>query len=206
MTKHPALTTVILSAITIGSTVVSAQNMVSNGDFDTDVGGWTSYHCLLAWDPADSQQSAFSGSAWTSNNNDAEPTTAIFACVDGVVGGQSYDLGGRVWIPSGQPSTGSAKLGLFWYDGTACTGALTVGGQTPYTGLPDGWVFLAHFGQVAPPGTQSAQITAYNIKTSPGTGPFVVHHDGIMFGIFGGIFADGFEGGDTMVWSSTTPP
>lgn len=202
MTNHPVLTTVFAAAVTISSTVVSAQNLVINGDFDTDVGGWTSYHCLLAWDPADSQQSVTSGSAWISNDNDIEPTTAIFACVDGIVGGQSYDLGGLVWIPSGQPSTGSAKLGLYWHDGPGCTGNLTVGGQTPYAQLPDGWVPLAHFGQVAPPGTQSAQVTAYNIKTSPGTGPFVVHHDSVYLGIFGGIFADGFESAGTGNWSS----
>jgi len=202
MTKNPGLATVFAAAVTISSTVVSAQNLVNNGGFDSDVGGWTSYHCLLAWDPADSQLSATSGSAWTSNDNDIEPTTAIFACVDGIVGGQSYDLGGWVWIPSGQASTGSAKLGLYWHEGSGCTGNLTVGGQTPYTQLPGGWVPLAHFGQVAPLGTQSAQLAAYNIKTSPGVGPFVVHHDGVYLGIFGGIFADGFESGGTGHWSS----
>ncbi len=203
MTKHRGLAIVFGAAVSISSSVVFAQNLVVNGDFDTDVGGWASYHCLLAWDPADSNLSATSGSAWLSNDNDVEPTTAIYACADGVIGGQLYDLGGWVWIPPGQPSSGSAKLGLYWYDGAGCTGNPTVGPQTPYVQLPGGWVPLALFGLVAPPGTQSAQVTAYNIKTSAGTGPFVVHHDGIFLGVFGGIFADGFESGGTGQWSST---
>lgn len=203
MKKYPCLIPVFALVITISGSVVFGQNLVDNGDFDTDVGGWSSYHCLLAWDPADSHQSAASGSAWLSNDNDVEPTTAIFACADGVIGGQSYDLGGWVWIPSGQPSSGSAKLGIYWYEAAGCAGNLTVGGQTPYAQLPGGWVHLAHFGMVAPPGTQSAQVTAYNIKTSAGTGPFVVHHDSVYLGVFGGIFIDGFESGGTGVWSST---
>jgi hypothetical protein len=62
---------------------------------------------------------------------------------------------------------------------------------------------LALVGLVAPPGTQSALVTAYNIKTTAGTGPFVVHHDGVYLGVFSGIFADGFESGGTGQWSTT---
>ncbi len=203
MTKHPGLALVAAAAFSISSFELLAQNLVGNGDFDTDVGGWASYHCLLAWDPADSQLSSTSGSAWLSNDNDAEPTTAVSACADGVIAGQSYDFGGWIWIPPGQASSGSAKLGLYWHDGAGCTGSLTVGPQTPLVQLPGGWVPLTLLGQVAPAGAQSAQVTAYNIKSSPGTGPFVVHHDGIYLGDFGGIFADGFESGGTNLWSST---
>jgi len=203
MSKYPGLAVVFVATVSISNPVVFAQNLVVNGDFDTDVGGWSSYHCLLAWDPADCHLSAQSGSAWLSNDNDFEPTTAIFACVDGVIGGQIYDFGGWVWIPPGQASSGSAKLGLYWHDGVGCAGNLTVGPQTPYVQVPGGWVPLNLIGLVAPPGTQSAQVTAYNIKATTGTGPFVVHHDGVYLGIYGGIFADGFESGGTGQWSST---
>jgi len=198
--RHVILTAVCLAAC---CATVSAQNMLGNGEFDTDVSGWTPYGVLFEWDSADCHQSPSSGSGRANNNHDGTMHASVLTCVDGVVGGQSYDLGGMLRIPTGQVGGGFAYFGLYWYDGVGCVGTQTWVGGTPFVTTSNIWTPHAKWGLIAPVGTQSAWVGIFNNKTSPGTDPFVSYHDGIYFGVYGGIFADGFESGATNIWFST---
>jgi len=201
-TQHRLVSTATV-AIILFSMAGFAQNLVGNGDFDADVSGWTPHSVIFEWDSADCHQVPASGSGRVTNDNDGTTNSGTTFCVDGVVGGQSYDLGGWAWVPTGQTGYGSASYGLYWRSGPGCGGTQTWVGQTPTVHVSNGWVPLAMFGLVAPPGTQSAQVDIGNNKVSPGTDPYVSYHDGIFFGSYGGIFADGFESGATNIWSTT---
>jgi len=182
-----------------------AQNLVSNGEFDINVAGWTPYGIGFEWDPSDWSGDPSSGSGLATNDADGYMHAAIHSCVDGIVAGQRYDLGGMIAIPSGQSGGGSAGFGFYWLDGTGCSGTQTWGGSTPYVVVSDTWIHLGLWNLEAPSGAQSVQVAIFNEKTSSGTNPFVSHHDGIYFGVFGGIFTDGFETGITYEWSEAVP-
>ncbi len=199
--RHVILTAVCLAAC---CATLSAQNMLSNGDFDTDVSGWTPLSVVFEWDSSDCYQSPISGSGRVTNEQDGTLHAGILTCVDGMIAGQSYDLGGMLRIPTGQVGGGFAYFGVYWYDGVGCSGAQTWVGGTPSVTTSNNWTPLAKWGLIAPPGTQSAWVVIFNYKTSPGTDPYLSYHDGVYFGVYGGIFADGFESNTTAFWSDST--
>jgi hypothetical protein len=80
-------------------------------------------------------------------------------------------------------------------------GTQTWAGGTPWISTPDDWFSLTMCGNVAPPETQSAWVSIANNKTLAGTDAYLSYHDNVYFGIFGWIFADGFESGTTDPWS-----
>lgn len=205
MVQRWTLCLMVCSAITLFASSAAAQNMVVNGDFDTDVLGWTTFGTPFDWNSADWLGAPVSGSGLLTNEVDGTMHAGIVACVDGVVGGQSYDLGGMIMIPSGQAGSGGAGYGLYWREGAGCSGSQSVGGYSPYIVESDVWVHLTLWGLVAPAGTQSAEVMLLNNKTSAGTDPYLSYHDGVYFGLFGGVFADGFETGSTYEWSATAP-
>ena len=203
MSTQYRIASIATTAFILCCTTGLAQNMVGNGDFDTNVSDWTPYGVLFEWDPADCRQSSTSGSGRVTNDADGTMNSGTIYCAEGVVGGESYDLGGMVWVPTGQIGFGSVSFGLYWRDGVGCSGTQTWVGKTPTVHVSNGWIPLAMFGLVAPPGAQSAQVNIGNNKVSPGTDPYVSYHDDVYFGIYGGIFADGFESSATNFWSST---
>jgi hypothetical protein len=205
--KHRAcLVTATAAAVALFGTSVRAQNLVGNGDFDTHVLGWTPFAISFEWDSEDHLQSPMSGSLKATNANPGVTTSGLFACVNGLVAGQSYDLRGWSWIPPGQIGHGAVGFGVYWYDSTDCLGTLLAPPDTtPLIQVADGWISLARFGLVAPSAAQSGQVTIFNTKYSLGTDPFVAHYDAVFLGVIGGIFTDGFESGATGLWSSTVP-
>jgi len=203
MNHTHCLATVVAVAVILSATTTSAQNLVANGDFNLDVIGWTPFAITYGWDSEDFQQSPASGSLKATNNGNGVTTSALFACVDGIIGGESYDLGGWTWIPTGQVGHGAVGFGVYWYDSAGCLGtSLGTPDLIPLIQVADDWTPLARFGLVAPPGAQSAQVTLFNTKYSSGTDPFVAHYDGVFLGAFGGIFTDGFETGNADLWTS----
>lgn len=196
--------TVIIALLLCGSPA-TAQNMVANGDFDTNVAGWTPFIIPFDWDPSDWSFDPSSGSGLATNNENGYMHAGIDTCVDGIVAGQRYDLGGMIAIPTVQSGDGSAGFGVYWRDGVGCSGAQSDGGTSPYITETDTWIHIGKWNLEAPPGAQSAQVGIYNQKTSLGTDPFLSYHDGVYFGVFGGVFADGFETGSAGEWNNTAP-
>lgn len=196
---------VCLVVIVLCGSPAIAQNMVSNGDFDINVAGWTPYDISFDWDASDWAGEPTSGSGLVTNDADGSMHSGPLTCVDGVVAGQSYDLGGMIRIPTGQAGVGSAYFGFYWYSGPGCSGTQTWADATPWISTTDNWIPLTRWNIVAPPGTQSAWVGNFNAKSSAGTDPYLSYHDGVYFGVFGGIFADGFETGSAYEWSAIAP-
>src|SRR5262245_61821835 len=102
-----------------------AQNALTNPNFDSDVSGWTSdgAEATITHSTNDYQGSGTSGSAEITNASASGGNgLGMFQCLTGVVVGNSYDFGGRVFIPSGQLTTGPSYVKLAWLDGVCGSG------------------------------------------------------------------------------------
>jgi hypothetical protein len=194
----------IFALMLCGSPAI-AQNMVSNSDFNDDIAGWILFSVPIEWDASDWEGSPTSGSARFTNDVDGTMHAGTVTCVDGIDPGQSYDLGGMIRVPSGQSGSGFTRYGIHWWAGPGCTGTQSSDITSPLVTESDSWIHVALGGITPPSGTQSAWIGFFNYKTSAGTASYVSYHDAVYFGVFGGIFTDGFQNGSTSEWSATAP-
>jgi hypothetical protein len=100
----------------------AAQNLVTNGQFHTDINGWA----LLgsgsqAWDPLDCDGNPSSGSLRVMATVAGPPaSTTSQQCIPVSPSG-TYELGGHIRFPSGQGAGGIAAVGLRMYANLTCT-------------------------------------------------------------------------------------
>ncbi len=92
--------------------------------------------------------------------------SGAYQCIT-VVPGRTYDFGGRIYIPSGNP-TGQANLGFYFLNQANCSGTF-IG---PMTFLQadfnsfDTWQAMHADNVVAPNGAVSMQVYAQLVKSS----------------------------------------
>lgn len=147
-----------------------AQNLVANGDFDTDTSGWTlsvGPGLTFMWTDLDANDSSASGSGLATTTITGE-TVNISQCVaSGVVGGATYDFGVQMRVSSWGVH-GSSEVLINWLSGPSCSGAYT-GTKSYSTALLDEWVSLGQANVVAPAGSASAQIVLRLLKDAAGS-------------------------------------
>lgn len=179
------------------ATGASAQNMLVNPDFDTDVTtGWSG---IGVWDPMDAFGSPTSGSVTWINTWASGGAIYHTQCVELGQDFEAYDLGGYAFIPSGQPGAGYTHIHVAFYSDSGCVTQISGWATPDFSGL-DNWQSLART-DWAPNGVVSARIGLFNQKTS--AGDFQTFHDLIYFGRSAEmLFADGFQSGDTFQWGS----
>jgi hypothetical protein len=184
-----------------------AQNLVQNGEFDANVGGWisTGTDLSIEWDPSDYAGSPSSGSLLATNSHAAAAYYAAWCCVDSLADGKSYTLSGWIRKPSGQTASGWARIYWYWRSSPSCGGTQTLSQSTSSLSDVDAWTFVSTESEVAPEGTMSAQVVVYISKTSATPGTSHAYFDGLDFRVTGSIFIDGLEGGSTAAWSNTVP-
>lgn len=134
----------LLGAVLVLPGSAACQDLVTNGHFDTDINGWTLECCggFQAWDPLDWQGSTSSGSLRVTTTIVGPPnSTQSRQCITLSPSG-TYELGGRIRFPSGQPGGGIASVGLSLYSNTACSGTPLSYTQTAVVGsqTTDTWV------------------------------------------------------------------
>ena len=102
----------------------AAQNLILNGDFNSDLSHWTSFDAsgaAVAWAPDDANGAPGSGSVRAFNQlNIASSVVALAQCVP-VAGGVDYELDADAFIPSGQATSGSAAVWVQWQLDATCT-------------------------------------------------------------------------------------
>ena len=97
---------VVLAVTVFLATGASAQNLLVNPDFDTDViPGWDG---LGVWDPMDAFGSPSSGSATWTNTFTSGGAAYLQQCIEVPVFFEGFDLSGFSLVPSGQASTGES--------------------------------------------------------------------------------------------------
>jgi hypothetical protein len=186
-----------VAMVALAATGASAQNMLVNPDFDTDVTtGWSGFG---VWDPMDVFGSPTSGSATWINTWASGGAIYHTQCVEVGPDFEAYDLAGYALIPSGQPGTGYTHIHVAFYSDSGCVTQIT-GWATADMSTLDSWQYL-NLTDWAPIGVVSARVGLVNQKTS--AGDFQVLHDSIHFGRSPEmLFADGFQSSDTSEWSN----
>lgn len=164
--RAPLALAVALSFALFGaaSTPLTAQNLLVNPGFDTDLGDWgTGGAPFPTWDGSEGNPP---GSALLEFGVEVAGVPAVHQCVDGVIPGETYAFGGQFRVDAA-PDGGAANVTVFWLDvdcasisEEALAAALGVVAATPVlqtTGTPwqgsDGTA-------AAPPGAVSAWVFA----------------------------------------------
>lgn len=130
----------ICSALLLGLTLsVNAQeNLLENPGFDTDFSGWGQYPGRIGdWSSEDADGSGSSGSALLGNEgtSDGVVPLVLHQCI-AVEAGETYDFGGDVRVPAGQPAGTAAYIFAYPFTNSSCAGNLGIFENT--TGAADG--------------------------------------------------------------------
>lgn len=186
---------------------VAADNLTVNPNFDAGVTGWTQAGpAPFVFDgTVDGEGSMFSGSAAMTEPSAAGATYGLSQCVD-------TTIAGGIWISGlarfdtyfgGDPAL---TVTVDFFDAAACTGA-SLGGwlATPVVGSTDGAFVPAQLSSPPVAGAASALVSFEVSAPAAGDSYFHAHLDRLMATDSGVIFVDGFETGDTAVWSAATP-
>jgi hypothetical protein len=139
----------------------AAQDLVTNGHFHTDINGWTLQgQGSQGWDPLDWQGNPSSGSLRVTATAVGPPAaTNSRQCIPLSPSG-TYELGGHIRFPSGQPGGGLAAVGMLFYGTPDCSGSTLATTQTPVVSSTtvNTWVESFASGITPPFGTASVIV------------------------------------------------
>jgi hypothetical protein len=147
----------------IGGAAASAQNLLTNPGFNTDVSGWTPIAADITaiWNSEDASGSPSSGSASITE------TTASAGSADGVASpcipvtaGGTYSFGARFKIPASQTSEPKAATAVTWYSGAGCSGSQNTT-SAPFQTTVGSWFTSSLSNVIAPAGAAGALFSLY---------------------------------------------
>ncbi len=181
---------------------VDARNLLANGYFDCDLGGWTVSQATageVAWNSADADVASDSGSAEVTNLMPGIDTTfGLSQCV-AVPADARLSTSARVRLQAGAGISINLVRSCELFAAPACASSL--GGPSDGFVLQDtggAWLTLARE-VLTPAGAVSARCR-YLLDTPAGAS-FLANLDSISLEVIPEIFADGFETGDTSQWT-----
>jgi hypothetical protein len=145
-----------------------AQNLVTNPNFNTDLSTWQvsggTFDATVDANASPSSGSVHIVQTVPGSNNAS--STGVIQCIDGVVGGSTYNFGSKILLASA-PAGGSVVTGLIFASGPGCgppTQQVFSAAVTPGAGFQ-----AANGTIVAPAGSQSVQISKFAITgANPG--------------------------------------
>jgi hypothetical protein len=156
-----------------------AQNLVTNPNFNTDLSTWQvsggTFDATVDANASPSSGSVHIVQTVPGSNNAS--STGVIQCIDGVVGGSTYNFGSKILLASA-PAGGSVVTGLIFASGPGCgppTQQVFSAAVTPGAGFQ-----AANGTIVAPAGSQSVQISKFAI-TGANPGDFDMHVDDFFF-------------------------
>lgn len=176
---------------------ISADDLVSNPNFDDDLAPWTSLD--FVWSTEDADQAPTSGSAEVLLPDADRLLTHPCIDVAGETGIGSI-LSARIFDPSlGAPAVTHE---LSFFDGADCTGtSLGTASLSRLEGdISLEWLAVLGWAGVADGAVSALPTLRY---TAAGASPNEVQIDRLMLTPM--IFGDGFESGDTSSWSGSQP-
>jgi hypothetical protein len=188
------------------ATPCMSQNLLLNPDFDSDVSNWVPRSDVsIEWNPLDAGGSTSSGSGEVTNSFvGISSQLRVYQCVNGISEQQLYEFRGKIFLPSGQPTLRQGIAAIWWRSDPNCYGSISTS-VTPIVGGPfDTWIEMSTGLVVSPTGAQSAYISLGVHQNAPG-GSVSALFDELVFHGWAPIFIDGFESGDTALWSRTVP-
>jgi hypothetical protein len=178
MTRLPRLLSACacLGLLLASARPASAQNLLANPDFNTDLSGWNTFGAVFdgtAGSPSPGS-AQFSGSIAGTN---ASIFVSLAQCVTGIVPGNTYDLSGQLRLTSA-PAGGTVFAAVAWYSDAGCTTGISTDGGNPVGGS----TFQASSGSfIAPGGAVAANFLVW-ISTSTTPGSFTGNLDTAFLG------------------------
>jgi cysteine-rich repeat protein len=160
----------------------SSGNLIPNPGFDTNsVSAWqlfdvTSTFIGFAYSNVDATACSTSGSLLETNSAPNGLNSGIYYCLS-VVPGQTFNVGGRVRVPSGG-AQGQTFLDFGFLNGANCTGSFL--GTIPElgaTGPFDTWQYLREENVTAPAGAVSLEVDLALIKNFADTKSYQSYFD-----------------------------
>lgn len=207
---------ILLAAGVLAWTIASpsrAQNLLPNGEFDTDIVAWFTAGAgsAIAWTGLDHDgcAPAVSGALLATNSaTSAGVTRGSAACVTDIVGNATYSFGADLHFPAGQARTGSAEIVVVWFSTPDCTGLSgdsVTGDTTVDTSTAGTWVEVRNDAATAPADATSASFSVRLLKNEAG-GSLALAYDGAF--LADGLvllFTDDFERQSSCHWSVAFP-
>ena len=187
---------------------VMASDLLLNPNFDSAISSWTTLPAtpgVVRFDADDSDGWAVSGSVLMELVAGTQ-TYGLSQCVQ-VEDTSDYILGGRVRTASPSATAPTAFGQVQYFSSTNCTtgvlGSEVLGGVVAGD-TADAWVALPESPHTPPVDARSAYVSFLSVA---GAAPsFATSFDTLSFRVeVGALFANGFESGDTTLWSATIP-
>ncbi len=187
---------------------VEVTNLLSNPNLDRDLSFWTLTSPQpdeILHHPDDADGAPTSGSAQVMNLTGPGELFALSQCV-AVEGAETYAFGGRVRTVAGGAEDPIAFVEVELFAEAGCGGASLGAGLSEPVAGDTAMVWSDELrGLVdAPEGARSARV-AFAVDAGS-SDDFTSYFDNLFFYLDVGIFADGFESGDTGAWTSTVSP
>ncbi len=187
---------------------VVSGDLLHNPNFDSGIAGWATLPAtpgVVRFDAEDSDGWAVSGSA-LAEFVAGTPVYGLSQCVQ-VEDSFNYLFGGRVLTDSPSAVDPEAFGQVQYFSSTNCTTGVLgaeVLGSVLAGDTAGAWLALPAVPHSPPNGARSAYVSFLAVA---GAAPsFATSFDTLYFRVeAGGLFANGFESGDTLLWSATVP-
>jgi hypothetical protein len=194
------LPTMLLVSMMLLPAVSSAQELLSNPSFGTDLSSWIG----VGWWSSEDCCGNIGSATYINQDYGYSARYIVRQCVELPAADEAFDLSGYIYVPVGQSGDGWGKLGLVWYSLPGCAAAGFIGGEDAASVFPGSSWQSTRRRAIAPATAVSVYVTATNQKTSE-SGTFQVYVDAVSLVMLDKIFADDFESGDTSAWAATVP-
>ena len=178
--------TFVLCSFVVTSRGASAQNLLVNPNFDSNVASWSSPPVgTFTWDGSNDTPGLIAPYGSGSLDNTAPVafgTTFVSQCV-AVTAGSNYTASTSIFVPLSQTEAGYAMILANFFNGASCGGSgVGPGISSPHvlSTSTNSWISVSNSG-VAPAGAVSAQVELFVNKTGA-TGSFKVNFDLAFFG------------------------
>ena len=187
---------------------LDAHNLFENGHLDCDLGSWFLDSTIpqeISYDPSDFESSNESGSAMIQNLVEGQEW-GMGQCFDIESPGIPHQLSASYQLTVDPTLSLSVVQACLFFDSSSCSGSQTNDSIELFPTVDTGGTWVPLEGSFTPPlGTSSAFCSFY--ATVQGTGDFQLHFDSLFANELP-IFMDGFESGDTTLWSESVggPP
>ncbi|MCR6702976.1 MAG: hypothetical protein NVV68_18325 [Dokdonella sp.] len=162
-----------------------AQNLIANGDFDTDLSGWATPEGTPMWSNFDVDGSSTSGSVWFANMQaDANVRQVVISQCIPIVQTGTYVFGGAAYAPTGQVSAGRL-YGEYAIDvrHADCSGGYSSLGGLSMTSLGQ-WTYYATTGGLYRPLSvpvlfpEASILIRFSVEKTDAGGSFGGYFDG----------------------------
>jgi|GEM_PF-2716132 len=173
----------ILMAAALGiSGLATAQNAVQNGDFDTDVSGWTLTGANMVFDGSFNIVGSAGSGAIRVTNLIGDGTFQATQCVTGPFPPGNYNFGAWILMPDSQAGSGSGRVGAMFFTDSACS--VVMAGTGSFVNLltpSDEWDLIT--AQKTAPAQAGSVLIGLQTASQPNNGnPLTVYFDGVRFG------------------------